>query len=164
MITLLKTIDITELVTTYKLLEDKMHWTKHGTKGLQSSLQFKLGEDPWTSSNNHLKSAESEYSVINPFFQDTEFANIITEYKLLRTRFMWINPFACYSLHRDVNPRIHIPLITNPECYFVFPDSEDTQLTHLQAGNIYWVDTRKRHTFINCSPYERLHLVGVVEN
>jgi hypothetical protein len=63
-------------------------------------------------------------------------------------------------MHYDKNPRIHIPLLTNPECYFVFKNG---MIQHLEVGSSYWVDTRLHHTFINCSAQKRLHLVGVVE-
>lgn len=64
-------------------------------------------------------------------------------------------------MHKDESPRIHIPLISNPECYFVFQQSI---VTHLSVGQVWWVDTRHRHTFMNASTQDRLHLVGAVEN
>lgn len=164
MIHLLQKIDITQIEGAYRALEDKLHWTRAGTKGLQTGLQFKLGDDPWTSATGSRQYSEVAYSNLNPFFKSTYFEEIVNQFNLLRTRLMWINPYSCYSLHRDEYPRIHIPLVTNPECYFIFPDSEESPITHLPAGNVYWVDTRQRHSFINCSPFERLHLVGVVEN
>ena len=73
---------------------------------------------------------------------------------------MWIGPYACYSIHKDDTPRIHVPIITNPECYFVFKQG---LLSHLPAGSVYWVDTTKFHTFMNCSDTPRLHIVGIVK-
>lgn len=163
MINLLQKIDITQIKDDYLALEDKIHWTKHGTKGLQTGLQFKPGDDPWTSATGSRQYSEVAYSNLNPFFKDTYFEDIINQFNLLRTRLIWINPYSCYSLHRDEHPRVHIPLVTNSECYFVFHEADYSSITHLAAGNVYWVDTRKCHTFMNCSDADRLHLVGVVK-
>jgi hypothetical protein len=105
---------------------------------------------------------ELTYNQLNPYFKDTIFEKLIVDYKLYRTRLMWVNKMSCYSIHKDSTPRIHIPLVTNPECYFVFKD--DASFIHMETGHVYWADTRKNHTFINCSEMERLHLVGVVES
>jgi hypothetical protein len=63
-------------------------------------------------------------------------------------------------MHKDETPRIHIPLITNLECYFVFRTGA---IINLKQDYVWWVDTRRIHTFMNCSSVPRLHLVGVVE-
>ena len=163
MIKTISSIDTSSLVTVYKNLETNIQWTDYGQKGRQTSLQYKQGEDPWTSSVGKNQGPEEEYTCLNTFFKDTVFEEIIIEYKLLRTRLMWVNPFACYSMHIDRNPRIHIPLITNPACYFILNTKEPT-IKHLPVGSAYWVDTRRLHTFMNCSEHPRLHLVGVVKS
>ena len=78
---------------------------------------------------------------------------------------MWVNPMSCYSLHKDSTPRIHIPLITNPSCYFIFKENNTPEgiIQHLPVGSVYWTNTTVSHTFINCSELPRLHLVGVVK-
>ena len=68
---------------------------------------------------------------------------------------------TCYSMHRDTTPRIHIPMITNPECYFIFKQGI---VQHMPAGSVYWTNTVEPHTFMNCSNRPRLHLIGAVEN
>ena len=72
---------------------------------------------------------------------------------------MWLSPMTCYSIHKDSTPRIHIPMITNPECYFVFKAGI---IQHMPAGAVYWTNTVNLHTFMNCSDKPRLHLIGVV--
>ena len=73
---------------------------------------------------------------------------------------MWVGPYACYSMHRDSTPRVHIPLITNSECYFVFKHGI---IKHLESGQVHYTNTTIKHTFMNCSDQYRLHLVGAVE-
>jgi hypothetical protein len=161
MIKLLSQIDVVPLLDEFHRLEKDIKWTEYGHKGKQAGLQHKISEDPWTSAVGKSQGQEIAYTTLNPFFKDTVFEEIINKYKLLRTRLMWVGPYACYSMHKDQTPRIHIPLITNPECYFVFLHG---QLTNLKDGYTWWVDTTKTHTFINCSDQHRLHLVGVVES
>lgn len=161
MIKILEPIKIDPLLETYNKLDNGIEWTDMGFKGRQVGLQYKIGDDHWTSAVGRSKGHELTYDQINPYFKDTIFENIINKYNLKRTRLMWCNAYACYSLHKDATPRIHIPLITNPNCYFLFPESG---VTYIPAGLVYWVDTRKPHTFINCSEQNRLHLVGVVES
>ena len=79
-----------------------------------------------------------------------------------RTRIMLAREKSSYSIHRDYSPRLHLPLVTNPQALFLF--TEPVSLHHMPAdGSTYWVDTRKQHTFINGSTEDRLHLVMIVE-
>lgn len=79
-----------------------------------------------------------------------------------RTRIMVARPKSSYSVHKDYSPRLHLPLITNDQCYFVFKDP--AKFIHMPAdGKTYWVDTRREHTFMNGSTDNRLHLVMIVK-
>lgn len=154
----LKSIDSDKILEVYNSLESNIQWSDYGYKGRQTGLQYKEGDDPWTSAvGKHQGDNETRYNLLNPYYKDTIFEEIIKEYDLVRTRLMWISPFACYSMHTDATKRIHIPLVTNPECYFVFKSGI---VSHLPAGSIYSVDTRLDHTFMNSSEKPRLHLVG----
>jgi hypothetical protein len=156
----LEPIDTESLLESYQKLEPKIQWTNFDHKGRQAGLQYKEGEDFWSSSVGKSQGYELTYSNLNPFFKNTEFEKIIDKYNLKKTRLMWVGPYACYSMHRDETPRIHVPLITNTDCYFVFLNGV---IEHLELGKTYWVDTRYTHTFMNCSDQHRLHLVGVAE-
>jgi hypothetical protein len=160
LIKVLEKIDIKSLLYCYIQLESSFLWTNFGHKGRQAGLQYKDGEDPWTSAVGKSLGNELLYSNLNPAFENTEFQKIIEKYNLKKTRLMWVGPYACYSMHQDETPRIHIPLITNENCYFVFKQGI---IQHLELGKAVWVDTRKKHTFMNCSDKQRLHLVGAVE-
>jgi hypothetical protein len=160
MIKVINNIDVITILESYSKIESNMVWTEYGHKGKQTGLQYYNNEDPWSSSVGISRGRELEYDRLNPFFKDTIFEELIKEYDLKRTRLMWVYPFACYSMHSDTTPRIHIPIITNLECYFVFKNG---LMEHLKIGSSYWVDTRLPHTFINCSEHKRLHLVGVVK-
>jgi hypothetical protein len=156
----LHSINADKILTAYQSLEKGIKWATSGHKGKQVGLQYAEGEDYWSSATGkHTGADEKLYSHINPYFKDTIFEEIIKEYNLFRTRLMWVEPFVCYSMHTDSTPRLHIPLITNPECYFVFKIGK---IEHLAKDSVYIVDTRWPHTFVNCSEEKRLHLVGIV--
>ena len=159
MIKILTKIDEQPILDSFNLIEENIIWTSYGHKGRQSGLQFKDNEDPWTSAVGRSTGQELMYTNLNPFFKNTIFEELINQYNLTRTRLMWVDPYACYSIHKDETPRIHIPLITNPNCYFVF---QTGRIIHLNKKLVWWVDTRQSHTFMNCSDFPRLHLVGVV--
>jgi hypothetical protein len=159
MIKIIDTIDVENILTQYQQLENIIQWTDYGHKGRQAGLQYRVNEDPWISAVGQYGGQEIQYDNLNPFFKNTIFEEIINEYKFLKTRLMWVGPYACYSMHRDQTPRIHIPIITNPECYFVFKNGT---IQHMAVGLVYWTDTTQYHTFMNCSSISRLHLIGVV--
>jgi hypothetical protein len=161
MIKYINDIDVDPILEFYSKMESDMIWTEYDHKGKQTGLQYYNSEDPWISAVGPAQGNELEYDKINPFFKDTVFEEIIKKYNLKKARLMWVYRFACYSMHRDSTPRVHIPLITNLECYFVFKNG---LIEHLKIGSSYWVDTRLLHTFINCSREKRLHLVGVVDS
>jgi hypothetical protein len=183
MIKILNDIDITDILSEFYRLEPNIVWTSSGHKGKQAGLQYKDDSKPgeldvplnpetnlpwtkheWTSAVGRNQGMELSYNKTNPFFKDTIFEKLIADYKMTRTRLMWVNRMSCYSIHKDSTPRVHIPLITNPECYFVFKNNDTAQLTHMTTGHVYWADTRRDHTFMNCSEMDRLHLVGIVES
>jgi hypothetical protein len=153
------TIDIEPILNSFLELDKDIIWTNY-TQGKQTGLQYKIGEDPWTSAVGKSSGKELEYTELNPFFNGTAFETIIEKYNLKRTRLMWVNKKSCYSIHADETPRVHIPLITNPECYFLFKPG---LIVHLNINSVWWVNTKLQHTFLNCSDLPRLHLVGVVE-
>jgi hypothetical protein len=83
------------------------------------------------------------------------FLNFLNTYEIGRMRIMRLTPRTCYSFHRDLTPRIHVPIITNPENYMII----ETELKHLTPGKIWWTDTRKLHTALNTGERDRFHLL-----
>jgi hypothetical protein len=133
-------IDFNLILEEYNKLEKNIPWTEMSAKGKQCGLQYAEGEEFSNSAVGTLQPGrlETEYSKINPIFQNTLFEKIIEEYNLFRTRLMWVSPFACYSLHKDKSQRLHIPLITNTDCLFVFPNNR--AMLHLpEAMFILWI-------------------------
>ena len=83
---------------------------------------------------------------------------IMEKYGMLRTRIMKSNPKTCLSMHQDMSKRIHIPLITNPDCVMIIED----RTYYLEPGKIYLTNTTLRHTAVNASDRPRVHIVGCI--
>ena len=67
--------------------------------------------------------------------------------------------YNCYSWHRDPEPRIHIPIKTNPCSLFIV----NHHLTHLPAyGSVYFTDTRGYHRALNGCEETRTHIVAAL--
>ena len=136
------------------------------------SLQNKYPEiDDWYSATGTVYKEgtktidESEYRYINSSLKGSAIEKWINSLDRLvfRTRLMLVPPRTCYSLHNDYTTRIHLPIITTPDNFMCFP--AEKVIEHFPAdGYSYWVDTRRYHTFMNCSLTNRIHLVSAVDN
>jgi len=101
---------------------------------------------------------QSEYTILNEVYEGTVFADIIRDVNGVRSRIMEMNAYTSYSVHKDNSPRYHLALITNPNAYFIFPTLNE--IMHIpDDGYLYEVDTTILHSFVNCGPDDRTHLV-----
>jgi hypothetical protein len=159
MITVLDTIQTSSILDAYKKIEDGIKWSVY-PNGKQTGLQYTTGNDPWSDATGRLKAGQKwANALLNPYFKDTIFEELIVKYKITRARFMWLKPYSCYSMHKDDTARIHIPIVTNDHCYFVF---RDKGCFKLPAGSVYLVDTTQYHSAMNCSAEWRLHFLGAL--
>jgi hypothetical protein len=127
----------------------------------QISIQGVKGvKDPFYGTGRWRDLKHEEYEFTEPNFNIPYTNEIIKSLNMYRTRLMNMPPKTCYTYHRDFKQRMHIPLITNEDCFFLIED----EVVRLPAdGNHYLINTTKRHTFINASLEYRLHLVGCVD-
>ena len=80
-------------------------------------------------------------------------------YKLGRVRILLKEPRSTLSWHRDPEPRLHIPIITNPGCLMVI----DNVAKHLPADGSVWItNNSKYHNAFNGGEENRIHLVACV--
>lgn len=106
---------------------------------------------------------EIDFSEFNPKFKGTYFEHVHEElskrFPIGRTRILSKGLYNCNSWHRDPEPRLHIPLITNPGSLFVV----NHHVTHLPAdGSVYFTDTRGYHTALNGGETRRVHIVAAL--
>jgi len=100
---------------------------------------------------------ERKYCYLNPSIEDSELGKIIKKYNGYRARIMLMPPRRCYSVHRDIGVRMHIPIVTNDQSWMVWPF--DSHCVRLKPGFLYVTDTTKNHTFINGGTTDRIHVV-----
>ena len=79
------------------------------------------------------------------------------KFKLGRVRILLKEPRSTLSWHRDPEPRLHIPIITNPGCLMVI----ENVAKHLPAdGSVYITNNLKYHNAFNGGEENRVHLVA----
>jgi hypothetical protein len=109
---------------------------------------------------------ESEYTQLVPEFENTYFAEVYTvlkkNFKLGRVRILLKEARSTLSWHRDPEPRLHIPIITNAGCSMVI----ENIAKHLPAdGSVTITNNTKYHNFFNGGEQDRIHLVAcMLEN
>lgn len=106
---------------------------------------------------------ESQFSQFNPEFSGTYFEDVHREltrrFPIGRMRVLSKGLYNCNSWHRDPEPRLHIPVISNPGSLFVV----NHHVTHLPAdGSVYFTDTRGYHTALNGGDTHRVHIVAAL--
>lgn len=94
-----------------------------------------------------------------PLFDFKYTNDIIQKLGMYRTRVIRLKPQRCYTYHIDYTMRMHIPLVTNDKCMFII---DDVVHRFPADGRSYLIDTTLRHTAINASLEERIHIVGFV--
>ena len=121
------------------------------------------GKTYWYESGdlNKYKLDQNDFVKVNTFFKDTYVETVYKEldecYNICRGRFMTLSPEnRAYSYHVDRTKRIHIPLKTDQDCMFIV---ENNLYKMSEEGQAYMLDTTNRHTALNLSWENRVHLV-----
>jgi len=126
-----------------------VYWTKPDSTGKETQRDITINE--------------SEYTEFVEDFQNTYFKEVYDElskyYKLGRVRLLLKEPRSTLSWHRDPEPRLHIPIYTNPGCLMVI----DKVAHHMPADGSVWVTNNlKYHNAFNGGEENRVHLVACV--
>ena len=106
---------------------------------------------------------ETAYSEFIENYKKTYFKEIFdvlsSKYKLGRVRILLKQPRSTLSWHRDPEPRLHIPIITNPGSMMVI----ENVAKHLPADGSVWItNNTKYHNAFNGGEENRIHLVACV--
>ena len=158
--------NILEEIRTIPLYQDlankaKTNKEKEFYRGFQIPLQKVKDIDNVNYGVGRMDDLQHEESDFTDFIYELPYTNgIIKELNMFRTRLMVLCPKTCYFYHSDATKRLHIPLITDPDCFFVI---EDEVYRFPADGTWTIVDTNKTHTAINASRINRYHIVGCIE-
>ena len=106
---------------------------------------------------------ESKYTELVPDFEDTYFKEVYeilkSKFKLGRVRLLLKEPRSTLSWHKDPEPRLHIPIVTNKGCMMVI----ENVAKHMPAdGTVTITNNKKFHNFFNGGEQARVHLVACV--
>ena len=126
-----------------------LYWTKPDKSGKEVSRDIGINE--------------SDYSEFIPDYENTYFKDVFDQlslkFKLGRLRILLKEPRSTLSWHRDPEPRLHIPIITNPGCLMVI----DNVAKHMPADGSVWItNNTKYHNAFNGGEENRVHLVACV--
>ena len=126
-----------------------LYWTKPDQTGNEVSRDVNINE--------------SAYTQLVPEFKNTYFEEVYkilsSKYKLGRTRILLKEPRSTLSWHRDPEPRLHVPITTNPGCIMVI----DNVAKHMPADGSVWItNNTKYHNAFNGGEENRVHLVACI--
>ena len=138
---------------------DKESIEGHNVRGTYWTLPDETGKE----AVRDIPIDESKYTELVSDFQNTYFEEVYStlrkKFKLGRVRILLKEPRSTLSWHRDPEPRLHIPIITNLGCRMVI----DNVAQHLPAdGKVTITNNTKYHNFFNGGEQERIHLVACV--
>ena len=126
-----------------------VYWTKPDSSGKEFSRDVTIDESEYSEFINDYKST---------YFEEV-YAELKKRYKLGRVRLLLKEPRSTLSWHRDPEPRLHIPIYTNPGCLMVI----DKVAHHMPADGSVWVTNNiKYHNAFNGGEENRVHLVACV--
>jgi len=124
-----------------------VYWTKPDSSGKEVLRAKAINEKNYT---EFVKDLEDTY------FKEVYDA-LSKRFKLGRVRILLKEPRSTLSWHRDPEPRLHIPIITNPGCIMVI----ENVAQHLPAdGSAYITNNLKYHNAFNGGEESRVHLVA----
>jgi hypothetical protein len=122
-------------------------WTKPNASGKEVSRDKPIDESLYT---EFVKDFE------NTYFKEV-YDILSSKFKIGRVRILLKEPRTTLSWHRDPEPRLHIPIITNPGCLQVI----ENVAKHLPADGSVWItNNTKYHNAFNGGEENRVHLVA----
>tara|TARA_A100001011_G_scaffold46229_1_gene43618 strand:- start:1897 stop:2478 length:582 start_codon:yes stop_codon:yes gene_type:complete len=126
-----------------------VYWTKPDASGKEVSRDVRI--------------EEKKYTEFISDFRNTYFKHVYDElskkYKLGRVRLLLKEPRSTLSWHRDPEPRLHIPIYTNPGSIMVI----ENIAKHMPADGSVWITNNlKYHNAFNGGEENRVHLVACV--
>jgi len=128
-----------------------IYWTKPDSSGVEVQRESKIDEHKYTEFVDDFK---------NTYFKEV-YDQLTRKYKLGRMRLLLKEPRSTLSWHRDPEPRLHIPIYTNPGAIMVV----DNIAKHMPADGSVWItNNTKYHNAFNGGEENRVHLVACVLN
>ncbi len=125
------------------------YWMRKDDRYIEEAFEDYVAESAYT---------EFDSRLIGTYLEEV-YRALCARFPIGRVRILSKEVYNCNSWHRDPEPRLHIPIVSNPGALFVV----NHHVTHLPAdGSVYFTDTRGYHTAINGGIEPRVHLVAAL--
>jgi hypothetical protein len=102
---------------------------------------------------------ETDFTELCSVFSNTAFEEVYkilkNQFNIGRLRLMKSIPKTCLTWHCDDTKRIHYPISTQDGCLMIIED----EVKHLPANTWWLTNTLVKHTALNASAENRIHLV-----
>jgi hypothetical protein len=139
------TVDVVRLVEEYKSVQQHMSDRKRPGTPVLIQKALTLVQD----------NIDSDILKTLPYTLEIATA-IRNTYTFNTVSYRCIMPDTCYSWHTDFSQLcVHIPLITNEGCRFVY---EDKAFYMPANGSVYIVNNERPHSFMNGGSVPRVHI------
>ena len=136
---------------------DKSSIQGHNIRGQYWTIPDETGKEV----KRDIKIDETKYTQLVSDFNETYFKEVYEtlskKFRIGRVRLLLKEPRSTLSWHKDPEPRLQIPIITNPGCSMVI----ENVAKHLPAdGSVTITNNTKYHNFFNGGEQARIHLVA----
>lgn len=145
---------------------DQINLRKHSNMSDIEGLTYGAGSlfqngkilDYDTNWDTYISSLGNSYT-IEVLKQIESWAGYVYSAKIGRARYMALTPKSCLTYHKDNDNvmRVHIPIHTNENCFFVNEDIVGRMDT---PGRAYIFNNLVKHTAVNASRERRVHIVA----
>ena len=126
-----------------------VYWTKPDASGKEVSRDVRIDEKKYTEFISDFRNTYFKYV----------YDELSKKYKLGRVRLLLKEPRSTLSWHRDPEPRLHIPIYTNPGSIMVI----ENIAKHMPADGSVWIPKNlKYHNAFNGGEENRVLLVACV--
>jgi hypothetical protein len=102
---------------------------------------------------------EESFTVLCTGFKDSLFEDVYNsitkKYTVGRIRIINSLPKTCLTWHVDATPRLHYPIKTQEGCFMII----ENEIKHLPQNTWWSTNTLVKHTAMNASIENRMHLV-----
>lgn len=144
-------------------IPEKINDLTHGCGSLYRDWNAKYWEDGKVVvplRENRLQ--EKDFTLLCDQFRGTLFEDVYNllnkNFVLGRVRFMRSMPKTCLSWHQDDSIRLHYPIKTQEGCLMVY----ENKSYFLEKDTWYKTNTLEKHTAVNASNSDRIHLVASI--
>lgn len=126
----------------------------------QFCLQGVKGIDDYLYGSRKIDEMNHSEEEFTEFLFDLPYTNsLLKKFNVYRARVMSLPKKYCMTYHYDPTNRIHFPLISNEDFFFIV---DDFVYRMNEQNSVYILEATKKHTAANASLKTRIHVIGCI--